>query len=335
MNHFKFLFLQFTLIFVLTCSGCSDGSSETSADSKTAAFYNNEKITNESDVEDNQSTLQYPSGKHRSSDKTISLNDIPPFSDQPYVVINNNIPFFNADDYTTDAFEEYSPLDDLGRCGTAYANICQEIMPTEPRGDISQVKPSGWQTAKYDIVDGKSLYNRCHLIGFQLAGENANERNLITGTRYMNVDGMLPFENMVADYVKETGNHVLYRVTPIYQGDNPVATGVQMEGWSVEDYGDGICFAVFAYNSQPGITIDYATGNSHLDDGAKTVDNETTHPANNASEADYILNANTKKFHIPSCSSVSEMNDYNRIEFSGDRNDLIDEGYSPCGRCRP
>ncbi len=192
----------------------------------------------------------------------VVMDDIPDYSGQPYVVLEDNWPDFDAGDLTLEAFETYSELDALGRCGPAYANICLEIMPTEPRGDIGQVKPSGWQTAKYDCVDGKYLYNRCHLIGYQLAGENANRKNLITGTRYMNVEGMLPFENMVDDYVENTGNHVLYRVTPVFEGANLVASGVQLEAFSVEDEGEGICFNVYVYNVQPGVVIDYATGNS-------------------------------------------------------------------------
>ncbi|MDE6280700.1 MAG: DNA/RNA non-specific endonuclease, partial [Oscillospiraceae bacterium] len=158
---------------------------------------------------------------------TISIDDIPEYSGEPYVILQDNQPDFDLEDLTLEPFETYSELDSLGRCGVAYANICLEIMPTEPRGDIGQVKPSGWQTVKYDCVDGKYLYNRCHLIGYQLAGENANKQNLITGTRYMNVVGMLPFENMVDDYVEETENHVLYRVTPVFAGDHLVASGVQ------------------------------------------------------------------------------------------------------------
>ena len=194
-----------------------------------------------------------------------SLDEIPEYSGTPYVELEGNRPDFSSSDMTTEAFETYSELDELGRCGVAYANICRELMPTEERGNIGSVKPSGWQTAKYDIVDGKYLYNRCHLIGFQLAGENANKQNLITGTRYMNVTGMLPFENEVDDYVDETDGHVLYRVTPIFVGSELVARGVQMEALSVEDNGEGICFNVFVYNVQPGIEIDYATGNSHLE----------------------------------------------------------------------
>ena len=193
---------------------------------------------------------------------TISIDDIPEYSGEPYVILQDNQPDFDLEDLTLEPFETYSELDSLGRCGVAYANICLEIMPTEPRGDIGQVKPSGWQTVKYDCVEGKYLYNRCHLIGYQLAGENANKQNLITGTRYMNVTGMLPFENMVDDYVEDTENHVLYRVTPVFDGDNLVASGVQMEAFSVEDEGEGVCFNVFVYNVQPGIVINYATGES-------------------------------------------------------------------------
>ena len=194
-----------------------------------------------------------------------SIEDIPEYNDHAYVIINDNEPYFTEDDLTTEAFEEYAPLDMLGRCGSAYANICKEIMPTEERGAIGHVKPSGWQTVKYNgIVEGNYLYNRCHLIGFQLAGENANERNLITGTRYLNIDGMVDFENQVADYVKQTGNHVLYRVTPVFEGTELVARGVQMEALSVEDNGEGIKFNVYCYNVQPGIDIDYSDGTSKL-----------------------------------------------------------------------
>lgn len=194
--------------------------------------------------------------------KVISLENIPAYSGEAYVAINNNKPFFTEADYTATSYETYSPLDGLGRCGPAEACVGQDLMPTEERGSISSVKPSGWQVAKYDFVDGKYLYNRCHLIGYQLTAENANRQNLITGTRYLNVTGMLPFENMVADYIHETGNHVLYRVTPMFSGTDLVAEGVLMEAWSVEDSGEGICFNVYCYNVQPGVTIDYATGDN-------------------------------------------------------------------------
>ncbi len=192
--------------------------------------------------------------------QSFDLSHIPDFANKPFVVLHNNVPDFPDKDKTKISFEHYSPLDRLGRCGAAYANIGRDLMPTQKRGPIGSIKPSGWQTKKYDFIDGKYLYNRCHLIGYQLTAENANPRNLITGTRYLNVTGMLPFENMVADYIKETNGHVLYRVTPIFQGDELVARGVQMEGYSVEDKGEAISFNVYVYNNQPGIRIDYKTG---------------------------------------------------------------------------
>ena len=205
------------------------------------------------------------SNKYKISYTTsFDLSSIPEFSDEPYVVLNDNQPEFTEEDFARVTFEQYSELDYLGRCGPAFSKVGIETMPTEERGEIGSVKPSGWQTVKYDSVDGKYLYNRCHLIGYQLSAENANEKNLITGTRYMNTEGMLPFENMVAEYVRETGNHVLYRVTPIFEGENLVARGVQIEAKSVEDSGKGIRFNVYVYNNQPGITIDYTNGNSNL-----------------------------------------------------------------------
>lgn len=192
------------------------------------------------------------------------LTSIPEFTNQAYVVLNENQPEFSEEDLKKESFEEYSNLDYLGRCGPAFAKVGVETMPTEERGEIGGVKPSGWKTVKYDIVDGKYVYNRCHLIGYQLTGENANEKNLITGTRYMNVEGMLPFENMVAEYIRETSNYVLYRVTPIFEGENLVAKGVQIEAKSVEDNGEGICFNVYVYNAQPGIVINYSNGESSL-----------------------------------------------------------------------
>ena len=265
---------------------------------------------------------------------TIQLSTIPAFSGKPYVAINNNIPNFNESDYTTKSYEYYSNLDSLGRCGMVIACVGTDLMPTEERGSIGQVKPTGWHTVKYDCVDGKYLYNRCHLIGYQLSGENANTKNLITGTRYMNVDGMLPFENMVADYVKETDNHVLYRVTPIYDGSNLLATGVQMEAYSIEDEGDGICFNVFVYNAQPQISINYANGDSSfIGDSSNNVDDEPTN--NTDTTASYILNKNTKKFHYPSCSSVDRMKESNKEYYTGSRDELINRGYDPCGNCHP
>ena len=202
------------------------------------------------------------------AEAAVDLSSIPAFSGAAYIAINDNIPGFSLADITTASFETYSSLDSLGRCGVAYSNIGTDLMPTEERGAIGQVKPSGWHTVKYDCVNGKYLYNRCHLIGYQLTAENANTKNLITGTRYLNMEGMLPFENMVADYIKETGNHVLYRVTPIFEGENLVASGVQMEAMSVEDNGDGILFNVYCYNAQPGVGIDYSSGDSWLEEDA-------------------------------------------------------------------
>lgn len=264
-----------------------------------------------------------------SQESFVTLENIPQFDNKTaYVVVNNNVPFFTPDEITNKSYEKYSPLDSLGRCGVAVACVGIDIMPTEDRTSIGQVKPSGWQTVKYDNVDGKYLYNRCHLIGFQLTGENANAKNLITGTRFLNIQGMLPFENMVADYVKEENAHVMYRVTPIFEGDNLVASGVLLEGWSVEDNGESICFNVYAYNAQPDIVIDYKTGESRLAD-ISSKENETE------SIEKYVLNTNTKKFHKPTCSSAKSMSGANKKEVSTYRQELIDAGYKPCGSCNP
>ena len=241
-------------------------------------------------------------------------------------MLNNNVPEFTEDEITTESFEQYAELDELGRCGTAFACVGVDLMPTEERGSISRVKPTGWDSVKYDCVDGKYLYNRCHLIGFQLTGENANPQNLITGTRYMNVDGMLPFENEVADYVKETEHHVMYRVTPDFQGENLVANGVQIEALSVEDNGEGVSYNVYVYNIQPGIIIDYATGKSS---------EGTLEPAADATGESYILNTNTMKFHLPSCGSAKQIQAEHREDFEGEREDLLEKGYEPCGKCNP
>lgn len=282
---------------------------------------------------------------------SFSLSDVPAYSGKAYISVNGNVPYFTAAELTTTSFETYSDLDTLGRCEVTYACIGQDLMPTKERGSIGMVKPTGWHTVRYDdLVDGKYLYNRCHLIGYQLTGENANTQNLITGTRYLNIEGMLPFENMVADYIQETNNHVLYRVTPIFEGNNLLANGVLMEGYSVEDKGAGVSYCVFAYNVQPGIEIDYATGESKLADGAQQEEQKTAtvtptpspepekqEPAtgSEASQADYILNTNTKKFHYPTCSSVNDMKEKNKQEFFGTRDETIALGYSPCGRCKP
>lgn len=315
-------------------------------------------VDQQPDLPQTQNTSQaQQSSQLPASTKSFNLSEVPEFSGNAYIAVNDNSPYFTDSDITTNSFETYSPLDSLGRCGVTYACVGQDIMPTEERGSIGQVKPTGWHTVKYDCVDGKYLYNRCHLIGFQLTGENANEENLITGTRYLNIEGMLPFENMVADYVKETGNHVLYRVTPIYEGSNLLAAGVLMEGYSVEDQGDGVTFCVFAYNAQPGVKINYANGESELESGAvptqpnpqqekpatpvvpskPTENTPTSNPQQNTpqNQCDYVLNTNTKKFHLPSCSSADDIKATNRQEYSGNREDLIAQGYVPCKRCDP
>ena len=261
------------------------------------------------------------------TEEYADVEDVPEYSGEPYVEINGNQPEFEDYELTAVAFEDYSELDELGRCGGAEACVGEETMPTEERESISEVTPTGWENKQYDNVDGGYVYNRCHLIGYQLTGENANEENLITGTRYMNTEGMLPFENMVADYVKETGNHVLYRVTPVFEAEELVARGVQMEAWSVEDEGDGVCFNVYVYNNQPGVEIDYRTGESRAA-GAES-------SAEPAQDETYILNVRSKKFHRPDCASVDSMREENRETFHGSREALIEQGYAPCGSCNP
>lgn len=277
-----------------------------------------------------------------------TVAEVPEYSGEPYVEINENQPDFSEEELTTAAYEEYSELDELGRCGEAKACVGEELMPTEERESISEVKPTGWKNETYDTVDGGYLYNRCHLIGYQLSGENANEENLITGTRYMNTEGMLPFEDMVADYVHETENHVMYRVTPVFVGDDLVASGVQMEAESVEDDGAGICFNVYVYNVQPDITIDYATGDNwetteeekaeqkeQAADSAKKQTDSTGADTDVSEEQTYIINKNTHKFHLPDCSGAADIKEKNREEFHGTREDVTAQGYEPCGRCDP
>lgn len=262
------------------------------------------------------------------TEQTFDISSIPEYNGSPYVKINDNVPQFTKSEITTSSFEIYGSLDGLGRCTTAFSCIGKDLMPTEKRGEIGSVKPTGWHLAKYDFIDGKYLYNRCHLIGYQLTGENANEKNLITGTRYLNIQGMLPFENEVAEYIKNTNNHVMYRVTPIFEEDNLLADGVQMEGYSVEDKGRSISFNVFCYNVQPGVNINYATGdNSTSGEYTTTTDENITDT--------YIVNLNTKKFHKPSCSSISQMSEKNKKQYKGKRSSLINNGYEPCKNCNP
>ena len=261
--------------------------------------------------------------------------DIPAYTGMPYVEVNGNSPYFNPEDLITDAFETYSDLDYLGRCGVAYANICPDLMPTEGREEIGEVKPTGWHLVKYDGIEDTFLYNRCHLIGFQLAGENANERNLITGTRYLNVEGMLPFENRIANYVRNTGNHVLYRVTPVFKGENLLCDGVLMEAQSVED--NGLSFCIFCYNVQPGIEIDYATGDSV---GPEYTGTEQERRIEEQSEdipedVAFVANRNSFKFHLPTCEGALDMAPHNRVYYYGEREELIEAGYEPCKMCNP
>lgn len=255
--------------------------------------------------------------------KNISLNDIPEYSGTPYCEINSNEPFFIEKDITDISFEKYSPLDLLERCGTAIACVGSDIMPTEERGEIGQIKPSGWKTLKFDFVDGKFLYNRCHLIGFQLTGENANPNNLVTGTRYFNVEGMLPFENIVDDYIEDTDNHVMYRVTPVFKNDELVCRGVIMEAYSVEDGGKGVCFNVFCYNVQPGVEIDYLTGEAK----AIVTPSDT--------KKTYVLNTNSKKIHLPECENTVNIKSENKQKVTEDIEVLLSFGYSRCGFCKP
>ena len=265
----------------------------------------------------------------KSPEAPAPITDIPEYSGEAFVVLKNNEPDFSEEDLKDKAYEYYSELDKLGRCGYAMACVGRELMPTEERESISHIKPSGWIQAQYDVVDGKNLYNRCHLIGFQLTGENANERNLITGTRYMNVEGMLPFENLVADYVRETGNHVLYRVTPVYDGNNLVAKGVRLEAKSVEDGGEGVCFHVFVYNCQPGITINYADGTSKETSDLQDLNGNTGQVGN------FILNKKSKKFHTDTCSQGKGISEENKVNYEGTREKLINDGYVPAGCCEP
>ena len=277
--------------------------------------------------------------KGSDSESYVTVDDVPAYSGEPYVEVNDNQPEFTEEELTTVSYEDYSELDELGRCQTAEACIGQDLMPTEARESISSVKPTGWKNKSYDTVDGGYVYNRCHLIGFQLTGENANEENLITGTRYMNVEGMLPFEDEVAAYIVETDNHVMYRVTPVFEGDDLVASGVQMQAESVEDDGVGISFNVYVYNVQPYVVIDYKTGENWEGDEiaepeGKWADGTEAEPSD-TKEQMYILNKNTKKFHKPECSGAKKIKVKNKGEYTGSRQTLIDEGYEPCGNCNP
>lgn len=321
----------------------TSGTSSTT-DNNTSSTDDTGSITTEDNT--TSSTTSEPSSIGGGTAKPVDLSNIPAYSGKAYVTINNNKPSFSSAELTTKGYEKYSPLDSLKRCGVAIASCGKEIMPgaNEERGSISSIYPSGWNQAKYEGISGGWLWNRCHLIGWQLSAENANRENLITGTRYMNISGMLPFENMVADYIRETGNHVAYRITPIYKGNNLVCSGVQMEAYSIEDNGDGIEFNVYCYNVQPGININYADGSSSSQNGSNNTTSsskpntsveENTNTNQNTGSTKYVLNTNTKKFHYPSCGSAGRIAAKNYAESNESRDSLIAQGYSPCGNCDP
>ncbi len=320
-------YISILLAAVLVCTGCSTAGGNPD-DPEIYSSETVDEVDNTSDSGDeagNENSDKEAAEQSYEWDYTdvFDLTYVPVFSGEASVTVNSNIPFFTEEEITTEAFEYYSGLDDLGRCQSAFANICTQLMPTEEREDISSVTPTGWHSVTYDQIVEGNLYNRCHLIGFQLAGENANGKNLITGTRYMNVSGMLPYENEVAEYVKETDQHVLYRVTPVFEGSNLLASGVLMEAYSVEDAGEGVCFCVYCYNVQPGITIDYSDGSSS--ENVSDTNADTT----------YVVNTNSMKFHDPSCSSVDTIAEHNKKTVTISRETLIEQGYSPCKNCNP
>lgn len=349
--------LTLTCFTMVSCSAGSSGASDTTEsveeESSSRVAEKSSEVSMESEVVSEESESSTSTEKAKAQEPEADVEDIPEVTEQElagipeysgttYTEVNDNEPFFDEEDLTTEEFEEYSELDSLGRCGTAFANISEYTQPTEERGEIGMIRPSGWHTANYgELVEGNYLYNRCHLIAFCLAGENANERNLITGTRYMNAEGMLPFEEKVNDYVDRTGNHVFYRVTPDFEGDNLVASGVLMEAESVEDEGAGICFCVYCYNVQPQIEIDYATGESARVETVETPkeasqqEESQQETATENSSITYVINTNTGVFHYADCNSVNQMKEKNKAYSSESRDTLISEGYRPCGNCHP
>ena len=342
------------LVLALVMGGCANNSSNNSLGQKVEENIQDSSVSDiySENIDDNSVLTNLDTDKSTETQVgnqeeviVFDLESLPGYSGSPYIIINGGVPYFSDEEKTSVVpFEAYSELDKYGRCGVAYANICIELMPTEERGTIGQIRPSGWHTVKYnELIEGNYLYNRCHLIGYQLAGENANELNLITGTRYLNVVGMLEFENQVCSYVKETDNHVLYRVTPWFDDANLVANGVQIEAWSVEDAGKGICINVYCYNVQPGIEIDYATGESwesadnNSGDKIDEVNEQDINLIENGTVADeireYVLNKNTKKFHLPTCSSVEDMSEKNKEIVNSSIDEIKGRGYTPCARC--
>ena len=366
----RFAALLAAIVLTCTVAGCgtsAETTTSTTADPESPAVEHTASEEPESSTTDAaalpETAVKPSSTEGPSASSTPAFRDLPAYEGNPYVYVNDGEPAFTAEERAaTPGTERYGELDEKGRCTTTFAVVGTETMPTEERGSIGEVKPTGWQIAKYDFVDGKYLYNRCHLLGFQLTGENANTSNLITGTRYMNVDGMLPFENAVADYVHATGNHVLMRATPVFDGDNLVARGVHMMAESVEDGGDGVAFNVFVYNVQPGVVIDYRTGENMAaedatplpdvsgDGGDASSDGGGTGTKGSADggtalsdsgaatekgTTEYVLNTNSKKFHVPSCSSVDQMSAKNRQDVTDTRENIVGRGFEPCKRCNP
>jgi len=347
------ILFSYTIIILTLCSliGCrSEKKDYLDNFSSSGNSAKNTEISQDQSLDSNPTTDVPEEGTETSKEM---LQDIPEYEGKPYVTINDDEPSFTEYELSRRNFEEYSDMDQMGRCGSAIANVSKDTMPTEERGPIGNVKPSGWHTVKYnDIIDGNYLYNRCHLIGYQLTGQNANERNLITGTRYLNTEGMLPFENMVISYIEETNNHVLYRVTPVFDGENLLASGVIMEAESIEDDGEGVSFHVFVFNVQPGIQINYQDGESRVDpdyepsrtadvsnddsydkdEGARELEQENTDTV--AGEG-FVINKNTHKFHRPSCNSVDDIKEKNKFISNDSREEIIEKGYEPCKSCNP
>lgn len=348
MKNTKRLFaFLLSIIMLFSFVGCDIDTSDYNGNSSI------ESSSNTTDVFDDESSVVDSNAKSSSTDSTnsssaqesnvssvgigtassVDPSTLPAYSGTAYVVINNNQPNFSSSELTTTGYEKYSSLDSLGRCGVALASCGKEIMPgaDEERKSISSIKPTGWIQKSYSGISGGYLWNRCHLIGWQLSAENANRENLITGTRYMNINGMLPFENMVADYIKETGNHVAYRITPIFEGRNLVCSGVQMEAYSIEDDGDGICFNVYCYNVQPGITINYATGDSSgpsNESSSKPSTEQTPSNDNQTSNGTMVWIPNSgSKYH--SRSSCSNMKNPRQVT----KQEAENQGYDPCKKC--
>lgn len=347
-----FLTLLLAAAMTFTMAGCGSASSgsQSSKPAKSQTQTETKKTASEK-VKDavSSSTANASASKSRSSSGALNLSSVPAYKNSPYVKINGNRPGFSSSQLTGRSYEKYGSMDSLGRCTSCIANIGRDLMPTEKRGSIGMIKPTGWHTIRYSFVDGKYLYNRCHLIGYQLTGENANERNLITGTRYMNVEGMEPFETEVAQYIKSTGHHVLYRVTPIFKGKELVARGVHMEAESVEDHGRGIRFNVYCYNVQPGVKINYATGDSRATNGESgthggstpSYGNSGTSGSSSGSSSQssarqtYVVNVNTRVFHRPGCSAANCTLPKNKRSMRVKRSFLIQHGYRPCKICNP